>query len=346
MWPPPVEYYTYAGLVNFVSLGLFCLFVRSRRPDLRVANLYCWFSGFVAAWSLCYAIWLFQTARAPAEFWLRTCMVPVAFIAPSWLHFVGEFTQRPLPRWALWAAYGFGIAIAATIYTPAFAVGPSTRHLVFPFWLYPGPVFPFHAAGSILMLVGGLLLLLRAALRSTGSARSQLLIVCAIIALAYPSGAYNYAMWYRWPWPPVATPFICVVPLAVGYAVVRHKLFDMDVIIKRTVVFAGLSLAVLGIVGMVSLWLPAQLLSAFGLQLGAFWPNTLAAVLIAAGYSPLRSGLVNVTDRYLFQKKYDYTALLKRFTDQVMSLVDLRQLVEMTVTTLAETMKLEGCALW
>jgi len=76
-----------------------------------------------------------------------------------------------------------------------------------------------------------------------------------------------------------------------------------------------------------------------------FWANVFAAVVIAGTYGRLRNWLVNVTERYLFQKKYDYKELLKKFTDEVMVMVDLNALVQMTVTTLSETVKLEGCSL-
>jgi len=73
--------------------------------------------------------------------------------------------------------------------------------------------------------------------------------------------------------------------------------------------------------------------------------NVLAAGIIAGVYGPLRNWLTNATERYLFQKKYDYKELLKRFTDEVMLKVDLKQLLETTVKTLTDTVKLDGCSL-
>ena len=63
-----------------------------------------------------------------------------------------------------------------------------------------------------------------------------------------------------------------------------------------------------------------------------FWSNVLAAGIIAASYGRLRVWLVNVTDRYLFQKQYDYRELLRKFSDEVVvGIQDVKQLVEKTV---------------
>ena len=74
--------------------------------------------------------------------------------------------------------------------------------------------------------------------------------------------------------------------------------------------------------------------------------NVLAAGVIAGVYGPLRNWLVNVTERYLFQRKYDYKELLLKFTDQVaIEISNLKQLLSMTVERLTETVKLDGCSL-
>ncbi|MBI3321506.1 MAG: GAF domain-containing protein [Candidatus Omnitrophica bacterium] len=128
-----------------------------------------------------------------------------------------------------------------------------------------------------------------------------------------------------------------------SYAILRHRLLDVEVIIKRTVIFAGLVGSVVAVVSLVAF--VSQDVLAHVVQIPRWLSNISAAALIAGLYGPLRNGLVNTTDRYLFQKQYDYKELLKTFTDEVMVMVDLKQLVQMTVTTLAETIKLEGCSL-
>jgi signal transduction histidine kinase len=119
---------------------------------------------------------------------------------------------------------------------------------------------------------------------------------------------------------------------------------DIEVIIKRTLVFAGLVGAVVAVVSLMAF--VSQGVLAHFIQIPEWLSNVLAAAIIAGVYGPLRNWLVNTTDRYLFQKRYDYKELLKKFTDDVMVMVDLRQLVQMTVSTLSDTIKLEHCSLF
>ena len=128
-----------------------------------------------------------------------------------------------------------------------------------------------------------------------------------------------------------------------AYAILRHHLLDIEVVIKRTVVFAGLAGSVVAVVSLVA-FVSQDVLSRF-VEIPKWLSSVFAAMIIAAVYGPLRNWLVNVTERYLFQKKYDYKELLKRFTDEVMVMVDLKQLVQMTVNTLSETVKLDGASL-
>jgi signal transduction histidine kinase len=118
---------------------------------------------------------------------------------------------------------------------------------------------------------------------------------------------------------------------------------EIEVLVKRTLVFAGLVGSVVAVVSLVA-FVSQDVLARF-VQVPRWLSNVFAAAIIAAVYGPLRNWLVNTTDRYLFQKKYDYKELLRKFADDVMVMVDLKQLVQKTVNTLADTVKLEGCSL-
>jgi signal transduction histidine kinase len=54
--------------------------------------------------------------------------------------------------------------------------------------------------------------------------------------------------------------------------------------------------------------------------------------------------LINITDKYLFQKKYDYKELLKTFTVEVLTVLEMNKLVNLTVTKLTEIVKMDSCA--
>ena len=346
MWPP-LEYYAFSGFFNCITCGLFAWFVLSRKPDLKLAGLYAAFATAVSLWSLFYGItflpWL---DRAASEFSLRTCMFFVAPIPTIYLHFVTAFTRTRIPGWVHALNHGLAAAISLTVYSSAFAVGGQPRFLVFPYWLATGPFFHFAVAHFVSCVLIANVLLFRAMRRSTGAQRAQFRTVLWGVLVAWTAGASNYAVWYRVPIPPAFNSLVSFVLFAPGYAMIRHKLFDVDVIIKRTVVFAALSLGVWLFVGLISFWLPARLLDFFGIQLSPLALNALSVIVVVRFFDPVRRRLVAWTDRYLFQRRYDERTILKRFVREVLALDRLDELARTTVSTLVDTLRTRTCGVW
>jgi len=128
-----------------------------------------------------------------------------------------------------------------------------------------------------------------------------------------------------------------------GYAILAYQLMDIQVIIRRTAVFAGMALGMMAMIAVPTVVVQTWL----GLQgkISPVFLNLIGVLLIILTYERMKTWLVNATERFLFQKTYDYRVLLKKFTEEVMVMVDLKQLVQMTVTTLSETIKLDQCTL-
>ncbi len=345
MWPP-LDYYANWGFLNFFAMGLLNVFVLSRKPDLRLSRLYCIFTGEVAGWSLLYGLWLKSTTPATAEIFLRACMIPVVLLPTGFFHFVVELTRSKIPKWVLPANYLLGGIIGLLVFTPWFALGPPERHLVFPFRLRPGPIFPLHLAQCAGLVVPSHVLLFRTFQKSSGQLRAQILLVFFGMVIAFPSGMMNYLEWYRVPIPPLLTPLVSLIVVAMGIAIARHNLFNIEVLIRRTIIFSGLLLTFIAMIGIFCLWLPGRFLQLFHVRVPWLWLNLLSVTVVVSSFDWVRTNLVNATDWYLFQKRYDAKALLKQFTEEVLGIVDLQQLVTMTVATLTATMKLKGCDVW
>ncbi len=173
--------------------------------------------------------------------------------------------------------------------------------------------------------------------------RTQVLWFLGALAIAFSGGTTCYLPVYGINVYPYGNFTVPLYPVIMSYAIIRHQLLDIEVIVKRTLQFAGLVGSVVAVVSLVAF--VSQDLLAHLITIPKWLSNVLAAAVIAVLYEPLRNWLTNVTEKYLFQKKYDYKELLKKFTDEVMVVLDLKQLVQMTVNTLSETVKLEGCSL-
>ena len=138
------------------------------------------------------------------------------------------------------------------------------------------------------------------------------------------------------------TIFLWVVITA--YAMVKHQLMDINIIFKKTLVFAGLFIAVYAIF-VFFVFLGQIFVERFVIanRWIAMIPSVIAVTFI---FRPLEKLLVALTDRILLQKKYDYKELLKTFTAEVLTVLDLERLADLTIQKLADTVKLTSSALF
>ena len=137
---------------------------------------------------------------------------------------------------------------------------------------------------------------------------------------------------------------VASIPLATGIAILRYRLYDLDVIINRALVYGALtaSLAVVYFGGVVFLQGALRALTGEGSQL-AVVASTLA---IAAFFSPLRRRIQSFIDRRFYRKKYDAAKTLEAFSARLRSETDLNHLADGLVGVVWETMQSAHVSLW
>src|SRR5215210_6823994 len=170
------------------------------------------------------------------------------------------------------------------------------------------------------------------------------------VASGYVSGEYSY--------PTVLIRSVAIagltigVPIAIGVAMLRHHLYDVDLFINRTLVYGSLT-AALGAVYLVCVMLlhfvavvPLQyIFHAFTGQ-----TSTLAVIIsilvMTALFNPLRRRIQGLIDRRFYRRKYDARKTLEAFSSKLRNETDLDALSDDLVGVVRETMQPAHVFLW
>ena len=130
----------------------------------------------------------------------------------------------------------------------------------------------------------------------------------------------------------------------VGIAILRYRLYDIDIIINRTLVYGTLtvSLALVYLGGVISLQALLRAITSQGSQL-AIVASTL---LIAALFNPLRRRVQNFIDHLFYRRKYDAAKTLEAFSARLREETDIDALNSELLSTVRETVQPEHVSLW
>ena len=136
---------------------------------------------------------------------------------------------------------------------------------------------------------------------------------------------------------------LALIPVAAGIAILRYRLYDIDLVIRRTVVY-GLVVALLGgvYVGLV-LALQAALSGATG---GGTVPVVLSTLATASLFGPVRTRIRAIIDRRFYRSRYRAEQTVEAFSRRLRSEVELEALRRELVDLVGDTVRPRGAGLW
>ena len=142
----------------------------------------------------------------------------------------------------------------------------------------------------------------------------------------------------------VAGLLLVPAPLALAVAIVRQRLFDIDVVIRRTLIYSVLT-AALALIYLGSVVVLQAISGAFsgGFSNFAIMLSTLAIAML---FSPLRQWIQTSIDRRFYRSKYDARATVARFAEATRDEVDLDALNRELVELIRQTVQPSFVALW
>ena len=137
--------------------------------------------------------------------------------------------------------------------------------------------------------------------------------------------------------------FLLLIPLSIGFAILHYRLWDIDVLINRTLVY-GLLTVTLALIYFGLVFVLQFLLR--GLVNQSDVSIVVSTLAIAALFQPLRRRIQSMIDRRFYRSKYDAARTLAAFSATLRNEVDLMQLSEQLVAVVQETMQPAHISLW
>ncbi len=142
----------------------------------------------------------------------------------------------------------------------------------------------------------------------------------------------------------IGTLFTLLFPLSFGLAILRYRLWDIDIIIKRTLVYVTLT-ALLALIYF-GLIMSLQFLLRGFINQDSPIAIVASTLVIAALFHPLRRRIQVIIDRRFYRRKYDAAQMLAAFSATLRNEVDLEQLREELIAVVEETMQPSQVSLW
>jgi hypothetical protein len=353
------------GALSALSYAPVGALIASRHPANPVGWLLCLYglvisvSGFSAQYAT-YAL-LAQLDSLPAGeamAWITSWILPI--INGLTVFYILLFPTGRLPgrrwRWLAWLTVAFvvvGVILAA--FSPGALLGmlgPIRNPLGIEGFtnVYKAVLFTM----APLLTVAAALAVFMRLRRATGVERQQIKwftyaaaasVTATILAYIIP-GVIDTPTWFERLGYSLNIVTIPAIPVAIGIAILRYRLYDIDLIINRTLVYGSLTatLAVVYFGGV------ATTQAIFGALTGQEQQPQLAVVIstlaIAALFIPLRRRIQSFIDRRFYRRKYDAAKTLGAFSAKLRDETDLDALSDDLVGVVRESMQPAHVSLW
>ncbi|MEE8638711.1 MAG: ATP-binding protein [Candidatus Margulisiibacteriota bacterium] len=299
-----MNYFAFSALVNgltSISLGIYALKKGFRSPLNRYYSIFA-FSVFF--WSFGYFFWQLSTDPGSALFWSRVLMAGAILIPVAYFNFSLWLTNKyHEKRWESIFSYAVCLVFLALNFTP-FIVKGISKKLFFDFWPEPGLIYPFFLLMFFFYVVYSLYIMYTVYRHAPGHLKAQIMYVFLGTAIGFAGGSTNYFLWYDIPIPPVANILVLAYPLLLAYAVTKHRLMDIGVVISRALAEV-LAVFFLGSIYLGLVWLYRTYVSttiSFAFVAWIF----IYGILVGQVHQRVRIFIQTTSDKLFLRGKYDY----------------------------------------
>ncbi len=335
------EHILIIAIIDF-ALGLYILFKNPKKqPNVAFALL-----------SLNFTLWLVglfllmnSHEYKNVLVWGRLTFTGGMLAPAALLHFIKSFPDKKINFKKIWLLYSPGLISLVLSITPL--VIKDVKIHSWGLEPVPGIGYAFVIVYFISYIILSIISILKEFLKSKNVKKMHWLYILfgfpipvahvlttnIILPLLGFKNVYVFGPW--------ATIEMC---LLFSYAILKYRLLEVEIIFKRTSIYLMLA-AFISCVYIFFLILPLEIFKSIGRN-GSLAVMFISAIIIALTIQPLREWLDRVTDRFFFQKKYDYTKILEKVSKQLNTVMHNRDAYDAVMDPMLNEMHLKGAAIY
>jgi len=331
----PSYHYQFSALLTAVGSLLLVILVYRKGVNERLKRQFTLYYASLFVWSLsvfiCTSVYNYQVSY----FFNQATHAAAIMIPVFFLHFTLVYLGRLkniIEKVVLSSFYLIALffELSVIFFSDLFFHGIEPK-LSFPLFPTAGPLYtPWVISFTAAVMIAHLILFLEL-LSAKGLRKKQIAFFLIANLLGYMGGigcfipVYGLS-YFPFPYGPYG---VFLLSLVSGYAILKHRLIDLEILIRKTIIFGSLFAAIFAVFSFILLIFQG-LLSRY-MSSNPFLHTAVSILVIVLIYNPLRSYLINLTDRFLFQKKYDYRKLLKDAAAGISQIKSLNQLLSLVV---------------
>lgn len=314
-------------------------FVLIKRPKSSINFSFFLFCLSTFLWLLSYTITYSITDTKTAITCARIACTSVVFFGTTFYHFVVSYLDETKEFKYVFCAYVITfLMVPFFLFTDLFLSGVYKYY--FGFYSKAGYLHPISLVFFFGLFIRGFFLLLFRLIKpkntDTAEFTVQLKYMFAAFLIALVA-AIDFIPKYGLEFYPFGFIFTMLFLLVTSYAILKHQVMGIEIFIRKTVIFTGLFIVSYGIiVFFMFLW---QNIFESTFKLNKWVSMVPSIVVIILILRPFEDFLINITNKFLFQKKYDYKHMIRQFMDEIRAMaLNVNEITESTIKFLDETL--------
>ena len=327
----------FSGSIFAFGLGII-VYLRNKSSFLN--RIWCLQCFSVSAWQFGRCMVAVSLDRDSAFFWTRVLYLGAIFIPILTLHFILVLTEKPKEKKTLiLLGYSFGLLELAGFNFSKLFVQDVIYNSSFGFYEVPGKFYLFHFLMLGFPTYAVWFLFKEHQRTSLALKKNQIKYVISASLLGFISGATSFFPFLDIKIPPIAAPFTSMYVFIISYAIIKYRLMDITVVIKKSVTYSFLILLLLTPCLLILLLSERAIFGSFDYIFSSIL--LLLFLLAAFAFPRLKVILENWGTKMLFRNEVACEDVFYKLSRKIVQVLDLDNLLSHIVDIIVKTMDVE-----